>query len=627
MIWRSGPLLVLTCLAFGLLLAAADNPWLGIDGGLVLAVSRQEVGDILAVWARDSHPPLYYLLLHYWMELAGTGGFVAKFPGLAAALLAVPMAYQWGRCVGRGGRGGLGLWTAYIVVISISHVVLGVSLRDFALGVTLSLTSLYTFVRALRPGASPWRWGAYVASTAAALYTFYFAVPLIAAQGLYLLLSRNHQWNIRPWAGAMVGIAAVYVPWLWLAAQALWERLRQGPSWPDPVAHPLLVDPEAGFVFRALRWLTSSDATGAPTGFVVIGVAVLMSLGWVRRQHVKILHARLLLIGFAATLGFAYGGARWWVDYEESVERYVYTVLPFYAPLAAFCLQAIGRAHRAILVILLVAATVPFVRSLQLFLRPGPGSPAAELRTYLEQHASTQDLLLFTFPQQAGEFASSAHDSWDWRLIPSSGFRFPVVYDVERRVAALLAESASYRSLWLVLWDDDPRNLPVADTLAATAYPAGSGWAGATYVAPYLWPAALPPRPVGALFLGDIELAAAAFERRATPGGVLRVILLWRGDAPPANYRAFVHFLDERGRRWAQHDGEPVAGLRPTPAWHPGEVIEDRHGLLVPTSMPPGEYWLEVGLSGGGQRLHLQAGGNSIRLGPIHVALGDEPEA
>jgi len=167
--------LVLVAVAFGLLVAAADNPWLGIDGGLALATSRLPALDVLDLWARADHPPLYYLLLHYWLELAGTGAFVAKLPSLAAALLAVPLAYQTGRRLGtplpplaKGGVGGvtLGLLTAYLVAISFSHIVRGVAVRDYALGVLLDLASLCAFLTALRPGAGRWAWFLYAATSA-----------------------------------------------------------------------------------------------------------------------------------------------------------------------------------------------------------------------------------------------------------------------------------------------------------------------------------------------------------------------------------------------------------------------------------------------------------------------------
>ncbi|MBI2911178.1 MAG: glycosyltransferase family 39 protein [Chloroflexi bacterium] len=617
-------LLVLAALTFGLLVVAADNPWLGQAGGIGLAVSRQSVPDILAIWALDAdHPPLYYLALRYWTDLASTSGFVAKFPGIAAALLALPLAFQLGR---RLGGAGFGLLTAYFVAISAYHVVHGVALRDYTLGVSLSIASLYTFARVLRPGAGPWAWAAYGACTLAALSTFYFALPVIAAEGLYLLLWPSQRRRFVPWMATITAVVIAYVPWLVMAVPPVLEKLQRRAPAAASSADRLPIDPQGGFLFLALRWLTSTDALGIQLWQVGLGVLMVGVPGWLLRRRSRASHGGLLLLGLVATLGFAYAGSRLFLKGEGGLERLAYTALPFYAPVAAFCLHAIARAHRLSLAVLLPLATLPFLASLELFLRPGQGRPERPLRTYLEQRASAQDLLLFTSAHQAGEFASAARDRWQWRLIPTSweGADYPVVTDPERRTRVILERRGRRRALWLVLWDNAPLNNAVSEVLAAQAHPAGSTWLGTTYVAAYLWPGPLEPRPLGARFREGVELAHVAYDGRAAPGGAIRLTLEWRATGPlERRYRTFVHLVDARGqRRWSQHDGTPGGGRRPTTSWQSGVPVEDRHGLLVPTSMPPGEYWLDVGLSGGAQRLHLQAGGNSVRLGPVQVAPG-----
>ncbi|MBI2911765.1 MAG: hypothetical protein HYY05_06450, partial [Chloroflexi bacterium] len=571
------PVLALVAVAFGLLVAAADDPWLGIDGGLALATSRLAPLEMLDLWARADHPPLYYLLLHYWMGLVGTGAFVAKLPSLAAALLAVPLAFQVGRRLGtplfpsvrghglapfvasllaKGGLGAvtLGLLSAYLVAISFSHVVRGVAVRDYALGVMLDFASLYAFVTAVRPGAGRWPWFLYAATSAAALYTFYFTLPLLLAQGLYLLLARDQRPRLRAWAAAMGGAALAYLPWVWLAAPHAWEKIRNSSAYVGAGPRPSPLDPQEGMLFLAFRWLTSSAALGVAPWIVGLIVAAVAGLAWTQRGKVRVQHVPLLALGLAATLGFALAGTRLWQD-DESVERFVYTALPFYAPLAAYGLRAAGKSHRLALVALLVVATVPFLRSFQIFLRPSTGEPLVELRQYLEARASPADLLLFTYPQQAGEFASVAREAWPWTVIAASGFRFPVVERPDERTLALIRQEGRYRAIWLVLWDDDPRNLPVSTALAEHAYPAGSAWVGTTYAAAYLGPEPARLEPLGIRFDGGVELAQAGYQAQVNPGGALRLSLVWRAARPPAaDYGVFVHLVDGAGRRWSQHD-------------------------------------------------------------------------
>ncbi len=77
----------------------------------------------------------------------------------------------------------------------------------------------------------------------------------------------------------------------------------------------------------------------------------------------------------------------------------------------------------------------------------------------------------------------------------------------------------------------------------------------------------------------------------------LVLTLYWQGLAEMrTGYTVFTHLLDAENRIWAQHDGPPAGGTRPTTSWLPGEVIVDRHELTVKPGAPSGTYVLEIGL-------------------------------
>ncbi len=81
------------------------------------------------------------------------------------------------------------------------------------------------------------------------------------------------------------------------------------------------------------------------------------------------------------------------------------------------------------------------------------------------------------------------------------------------------------------------------------------------------------------------------------PGATLDVTLYWQAlsemDVP---YTVFVHLLGADGTVVVGHDGEPVAGTRPTSGWVPGEFVTDLHPVSIPNDLPAGEYVVEVGL-------------------------------
>jgi len=128
--------------------------------------------------------------------------------------------------------------------------------------------------------------------------------------------------------------------------------------------------------------------------------------------------------------------------------------------------------------------------------------------------------------------------------------------------------------------------------------------------------------PIEAELNGKIDFLGYALEGVVRPGGKIGLTLYWKdrtGGLP--NYAVFTHLLDSQNRVWAQHDGEPAGGTRPTSGWVPGEVITDPHQLTVKPDAPPGEYVFEIGMyePASGARLKLPSGEDRILLGKVQL--------
>ena len=63
---------------------------LWMDEGLSIGISTQPFLDIPGVLRQDGSPPLYYLALHVWMQLFGTGPADTQGLSVAISLVAVP---------------------------------------------------------------------------------------------------------------------------------------------------------------------------------------------------------------------------------------------------------------------------------------------------------------------------------------------------------------------------------------------------------------------------------------------------------------------------------------------------------------------------------------------------------
>ena len=123
-------------------------------------------------------------------------------------------------------------------------------------------------------------------------------------------------------------------------------------------------------------------------------------------------------------------------------------------------------------------------------------------------------------------------------------------------------------------------------------------------VDPHTGPEIQPQAPASADFQGQIQLLGSDLSAAEIGAGeTLTVTLYWQPQtaSPMRDYTVFVHMLGPVNPAngtpvWAGHDSPPLGNSYPTSRWQQGEVIVDRHELILPAEMPAGTYPLEVGL-------------------------------
>jgi hypothetical protein len=110
-------------------------------------------------------------------------------------------------------------------------------------------------------------------------------------------------------------------------------------------------------------------------------------------------------------------------------------------------------------------------------------------------------------------------------------------------------------------------------------------------------PSILALEPIGAVFEGGIELVAGGVLDDLQPGTPLRMAFDWRIREPMSDSLVtFVHLLRDDVELVAQRDAVPGNGLFPVEDWRPGEVVRDQFALLLPPTLPAGEYEIRVGI-------------------------------
>lgn len=166
--------------------------------------------------SEPTNPPLYYLLLHFWIKIFGTAEAAIRCLSVWPSVASVLLTYVLAR---RLYDSRIATISAAMMAISTYHIYYAQEARAFALLLFLCLSSTLALHAVLsRPVSSRCLglWVAYGFTTVAALHTHFHAVFILAAQNLLFVLNwRAHRPRLRYWIFTQMLIFIVFAPWLW----------------------------------------------------------------------------------------------------------------------------------------------------------------------------------------------------------------------------------------------------------------------------------------------------------------------------------------------------------------------------------------------------------------------------
>jgi mannosyltransferase len=204
---------------------------LWLDEALSVNIARLPVGDLLEALRHDGHPPLYYLLLHFWMELVGEGDFAVRALSGIFAVASLPLAWLAGRRLA-GARGAR--WALVVAALSPYWVRYATETRMYSLVMLLVLGGYLLLLDALDRPTWP-RLGGLALISGLLLLTHYWAFYLVAAVGLALAVRAwrrpgERGTTLRLLASVAAG-GLLFLPWL---GGFLYQSANTGTPWGEP---------------------------------------------------------------------------------------------------------------------------------------------------------------------------------------------------------------------------------------------------------------------------------------------------------------------------------------------------------------------------------------------------------
>jgi mannosyltransferase len=205
-----------------------------IDEGLSVGIADRPLGDIPGVLRQDGSPPLYYLLLHFWLALAGRSEESVHGLSVLFAVLCVPVAFWAGWTI-------FGRRTAWMAALlaAVNPFITQYAQegRMYTLVTLLGMVSLTCWLQAFTTAADGVRRGpaiGFAVAFAAMLYTHNWALFFGAATGIaWLVLAwragpGERRRLLRTGALAYGGVLLLYAPWI---PNTLYQAAHTGAPW------------------------------------------------------------------------------------------------------------------------------------------------------------------------------------------------------------------------------------------------------------------------------------------------------------------------------------------------------------------------------------------------------------
>ncbi len=453
---RLGMLLVLW-LAWAVFISALTAESLWLDEVSSIFNAQLPAVQVMQEAAADTHPPLYYLVLHVTIRvlfgdqpLSGSPGeFTARLPSVAAALLSVALMLPLGRralhSVSSGAAGIVGLSAALLLALSVFERWYAQEARMYAQLTLCGILSTYLLLRALDRRRWHW-WLAYATAAVAGLYTHYYFLMVLLFQnvfvlGLLFVTLRRDRAAVGPlvlhWLVTQAVVVLAFAPWLpTLLSQVgrgegLWIALAVG-------------RPDLATLVYTAKLYTGVPSVGpallSAAGYLLAGGLVLWGLWQARRPGWR-RAAALAGLYFLLPVGTAVVVSQWRPIFAQ---RYVLLALPGWCLLVAVGLAALPSLSLRRLATAGLAALLLVNVAVQAVTPENP--PWRDVAAWIKTQAQPGDFAVFIPSFHWRPFvyyAGSAVDYQDELWLPND--------DLDWR--AQFAEAAQGHSrIWLIWW-------------------------------------------------------------------------------------------------------------------------------------------------------------------------------
>lgn len=175
-------LLGVALLGSALRLVSLNSRSFWLDETTSIRQASWSIPDLIARMSDNVHPPLFHIMLHFWMKAFGRAELSVRSFTVMFGIIAIPLVY-WAAATAYNRR--VGVISAGIIAVSPFFVWYSQEARMYTLMLVFAALSVGCMYRAIAENRW-WWWLAYGVATGLGTMTQYFFFFLVAGQAMYL---------------------------------------------------------------------------------------------------------------------------------------------------------------------------------------------------------------------------------------------------------------------------------------------------------------------------------------------------------------------------------------------------------------------------------------------------------
>ncbi len=548
------------------------------EGWTMLLSKGPTLSDVVVTMANDQHPPLYFALMHYWIDQVGNSEATTRMLSLFWSVLGVALIYRLGADTF---SPEIGAVAALMLALADNDTFLAQEARHYTEMAALVTCSTLFYLRYLRHHKRGSGIG-WLLSSVALIYTHYLGFFILIIQFIHLLIFARPLRRLGDMLIRWGAILLAWVPWAFVFIHQSLVRYTRPILFKSTWANT----PESLSIVRSDLIGSHWGLTG---GLILLGLVYisypngLAKIRW-RPASPTFYAALWLVLPIIVIIGIN-------PYYPILTTRNFLLVTPVIALLIAHGIMNLNRFTRTFVLGLLVFVMLFTVDAY--FIKPPWRQVAQDI---LQYRTNDEPVIMNVW---VDDFALRYHLGRDLQVDPAT---LPLVSVPEWQEkygqafdAYLLQYISDKNAFWVAHWGDpsDPfiqffsqHGFVRTATQIETHLQINT-----IYIYRY---DRIPTDTTGLATFGSLFQLERYDVEWADPQN-LRISLLWKAlQQPTLDYSVSVFLLDPSSRSVANHDSSPLNDSSPTKSWPVGQVEFDSHTLTLPTGLPAGIY--QVGL-------------------------------